>query len=459
MKVSKLDSLSRRAFLHRTAQLSSVGMASPFLMTLAGMGEAAAASAQDYKALVCIFLNGGNDHNNTVVPVDNVFYGKYQRIRGSIATPQDQLFATALNPANALPSGMRLALAPQLSPILPLFQSGKLGVQLNVGPLFEPTDLNSYNRKSVRVPPKLFSHNDQTSLWQSNLPEGATAGWGGRIGDQILSGNGGSTFSCVSVSGNSLFLSGQQAISYQISPDGAIPVEALGQLYSSPECGALLRRVMTTGMGDDVLAKQLTAVASRSIESETVFSSAFGGVTLTTQFNPANSLAAQLKAVARTIAARGQLGVKRQVFFVSTGGFDTHDDLNENHPALLARVAEAMASFYQATVELGVANSVTSFTASDFGRTLASNGDGSDHGWGSHHFLMGGAVRGGRFYGAAPDITLQDQNNIGGGRLIPTTSVDQMIAKLAMWFGVETQSLPMLAPNLLNFNGVGDAYF
>ena len=459
MTASKLDSLSRRAFLHRTAQLSSVGMASPFLMSLAGMGEAAAATAQDYKALVCVFLNGGNDHNNTIVPVDNVFYGKYQAIRGSIATPQDQLMATALNPDNALPSGMRLALAPQLSPLLPLFQSGKLGVQLNVGPLFEPTNLNSFKNKSVHLPPKLFSHNDQTSLWQSNLPEGATAGWGGRIGDQILAGNGGSTFSCVSVSGNSLFLSGQQALSYQISPDGAIPVEALSQLYSSPECGALLRRLMTTGAGDDVLARRLTSVASRSIESERVFTSAFGGATLSTQFNVQNSLALQLKAVARTIAARGQLGVKRQVFFVSMGGFDTHDDLNQNHPVLLAKVAEAMSSFYQATMELGVANSVTTFTASDFGRTLASNGDGSDHGWGSHHLLMGGAVKGRSFYGSAPDIILEDENNLGGGRLIPTTSVDQMIAKLAMWFGVETQSLPLLAPNLLNFNGVGDAYF
>lgn len=458
MKVSKLDSLSRRAFLHRTAQLSSVGMASPFLMTLAGMGEAAAATAQDYKALVCVYLGGGNDHNNTIVPVDNVFYGKYQAIRGAIATPQDQLMATALNPASALPSGMRLAMAPQLSPLLPIFQSGKLGIQLNIGPLFEPTDLNSFTRKSVRTPTKLFSHNDQTSTWQSNLPEGATAGWGGRIGDQILSGNGGSTFSCISVSGNSLFLSGQNAISYQISPDGAIPVESLSQLYSSPACGALLRQIMTTSSGD-VLARRLASVASRSIESEAIFSSAFGGASLTTQFNPANSLASQLKAVARTIAARGQLGVKRQVFFVSTGGFDTHDDLNENHPVLLARVADAMRSFYEATLELGVAGSVTTFTASEFGRTLASNGDGSDHGWGSHHLLMGGALRGGRFYGTAPDISLKDENNLSGGRLIPTTSVDQMIAKLALWFGVENESLPMLAPNLVNFNSVGDAYF
>lgn len=212
MKLSKLDSLSRRAFLHRTAQLSGVGMASPFLMTLAGMGEAAAAGAQDYKALVCVFLAGGNDHNNTVVPVDNVFYGKYQAIRGAIATPQDQLAATTLNSVNALPSGMRMALAPQMARLLPLFNAGKLGVQLNIGPLIEPTNLNTYNQKSVRLPPKLMSHNDQQSLWQSNMPEGATSGWGGKMGDLMLSGNGGSTFSCISVSGSSLFVSGLSLI-------------------------------------------------------------------------------------------------------------------------------------------------------------------------------------------------------------------------------------------------------
>jgi uncharacterized protein (DUF1501 family) len=458
MKVNKLDSLSRRAFLHRTAQLSGVGMASPFLMTLAGMGEAAAAGSQDYKALVCVFLSGGNDHANTVVPVDNLFYGKYQNIRGSIAIPQDQLAATTLNSLNALPSGMRMALAPQLAPLAPLFHAGKLGVQLNIGPLIEPTNLNSYNQKSVRLPPKLMSHNDQQSLWQSNLPEGATAGWGGRMGDLILSGNGGSTFSCISVSGNSLFLSGQNAVSYQISPGGAIAVQGLNSLYSSPECGAMLRRLMTES-GSGVMENLLTKVAARSIQSESQFSTAFGSANLTTVFNPENSLASQLKAVARTIACRSSLGVKRQVFFVSLGGFDHHDNLKQNHPGLLAAVGEAMASFYEATVELGVQNSVTTFTASDFGRTLASNGDGSDHGWGSHHFLMGGAVRGGRFYGAAPDITVEDENNIRGGRLIPTTSVDQLIAKLALWFGVETQHLPLLAPNLLNFNNFGDAYF
>ncbi len=458
MKLSKLDSLSRRAFLHRTAQLSGVGMASPFLMTLAGMGEAAAAGAQDYKALVCVFLAGGNDHNNTVVPVDNVFYGKYQAIRGAIATPQDQLAATTLNSVNALPSGMRMALAPQMARLLPLFNAGKWGVQLNIGPLIEPTNLNTYNQKSVRLPPKLMSHNDQQSLWQSNMPEGATSGWGGKMGDLMLSGNGGSTFSCISVSGSSLFVSGRDAVGYQISPDGAIAVQGLSQLNSSSECGALLRRLMTE-TGSSVMERQINQVALRSIQSESSFSTAFGGINLTTAFNTENSLAMQLKAVAKTIACRNSLGVKRQVFFVSLGGFDNHDFLNRDHPALLGKVADAMASFYEATVELGIQNSVTTFTASDFGRTLASNGDGSDHGWGSHHFLMGGAIRGQRFYGAAPDITVQDENNIRGGRLIPTTSVDQLIAKLALWFGVEPQQLPLLAPNLLSFNGLGDAYF
>ncbi|MCQ8896861.1 DUF1501 domain-containing protein [Limnobacter humi] len=460
MKLNQSESISRRAFLKRTAQLSATGLASPFLMTLAGMGEAAAATCTngDYKALVCVFLHGGNDHANTLIPVDNVFYSKYQSIRPSVAIAQDALSSTTLNPSQSLPGGMRLALAPQMQALMPLFQMGRLGIQLNVGPLIEPTNLDTYTKRTVRLPPKLFSHNDQSSLWQSNMAEGGIAGWGGKMGDLMLSTNGGSSFTCISVSGNAVFLSGEKAISYQITPNGSIPIGPLDNISSSKACGQLLQKLITSG-SSNYLEAYLNTVTSRSIAASGVFAGAFNPVNISTAFESGSSLASQLKAVARTIAGRATLGVKRQVFFVSLGGFDTHDNLKATHPELLRKLANALASFYEATVELGVADQVTTFTASDFGRTLATNGDGSDHGWGGHHFVLGGAVNGGGFYGQAADISRKDEQNIDGGRLIPTTSVDHMIANIAQWFGVSSDIIPLLAPHLKNFGGVGPSYF
>lgn len=460
MTISKADFITRRTFLKRAAQLSVVGTASPLLLTLAGLGDAAAASSagNDYKALVCVFLNGGNDHANTVVPVDNVFYSKYQQLRQSLAIPQDALFNTILNAPQGLEGGMQLALAPQLHPLKLLFDAGKLGVQLNVGPLFEPTTLHTYQQKAARVPPKLFSHNDQASMWQSNKAEGAVAGWGGRMGDLMLNANAESSFTCISTSGNAVFVSGEQAFAYQITSKGSIPIASLSQIHNSTACGELLRSMMTA-KSSNLLEQHLASINRRSIEAEGKFSAAFATQSLATPIPPDNPLADQLQAVARTIAGRSALGVKRQVFFVSIGGFDTHDDLNERHPALLKKVGDALSFFYGATVELGIADSVTTFTASDFGRTQVSNGDGSDHGWGGHHFILGGAVNGGRFYGHAPDVVEQDDYTIKGGRLIPTTSVDHMIYSLGSWFGVPAQAMPLVAPNIRNFDHAGFSYF
>lgn len=452
MKISRIQSLQRRAFLHRVGQLGLAGVATPLAINLAAMGEAAAATADDYKAIVCIFLYGGNDHGNTLVPVDASNYAKYAQIRTGIATALDSLSQTILTPTTPLPNGMQLALAPELLPLKSLFDQGKLAVQLNMGTLFQPTTLADYNAQR-NLPPRLFSHNDQQSIWQSSMPEGSITGWGGRLGDLALSANGGSTFTCVSVTGNAVFLAGQNAISHQVGTAGAIGINGIQNgLYGSKVCGELLR-TLSTAASNHTFENEYNKVVARSVSSERALTSALASVgQLSTPYDTKNSLANQLNMVARMIAARSSLGLKRQVFMVSLGGFDLHDNLVAQHPGLLKTVADAMSAFYSMTVELGVSDKVTAFTASDFGRTLASNGDGSDHGWGGHHFILGGAVKGKRFYGKAPEIALTGPDYVGNGRLLPSTSVDQLSATLGSWFGLADSELGLVAPNLRNFN-------
>ena len=457
MFINHTEKLIRRAFLQRMSHLGLAGVAAPWALNLASIGEAAAFTATDYKALVCVFMYGGNDFGNTLVPFDNANYAKYQSIRTGIATAQADLAATALTPvatAAALPYGLQYALAPQLLPLKTLFDAGKMAIQLNVGTLIEPTTLAQYNAKSVALPPKLFSHNDQQSVWQSSKPEGAVQGWGGRIGDLALSNNTQSLFSCVSVTGNSVFLAGQDALQYQLSTSGAIAVEGIKKpLYGSAAASAALNTLMTQTRSQ-TLENEYNIIAKRSINAEGGVNTALSGVGrfATANFNTANPLAMQLQMVAKMIAARGSFGAKRQVFFVSLGGFDNHDFLLDNHPGLLASVAEAMASFYRATDDLGLASSVTAFTASDFGRTFASNGDGSDHGWGSHHLVLGGAVKGRQFYGTAPQVSVTADDQVGQGRLLPSTSVDQYAATLAKWFGVSDADLTLVVPNIGNYS-------
>ena len=396
---------TRREFLRRASSLSVAGVAAPWALNLAAMAEAAAQSAADYKALVCVFLYGANDHGNTLVPYNTNSYNAYAAIRTGIATPRDLLAATALTPSVALPNARQMALAPELAPLKTLFDAGRMGVLLNVGTLIQPTTLAQYNAKSVPLPPKLFSHNDQQSVWQSSLPEGATSGWGGRIGDLFLSGNTKSTFTCVNVSGNAVYMSGGSAVQYQVSPSGSVALRgAQAPLFGSAACSAALRSLVTAPR-THLMQAEHTRVMARAIEADASLTTALAASpALTTVFDSTNPLAMQLQMVARTIGARSALGAKRQVFFVSMGGFDLHDFLPTQHPGLLTQVGAALKSFYDATVELGVAQQVTAFTASDFGRTLSSNGDGSDHGWGSHHFLVGGAVNGGRFHGQLPSV-------------------------------------------------------
>ncbi|MCA0326991.1 MAG: DUF1501 domain-containing protein [Proteobacteria bacterium] len=453
-------SLARRAFLRRVGQLGAAGVATPWALNLATMGEAAAADASDYKALVCIFLYGGNDHGNTLVPYEATGHAQYAAARLTLATPRENLAATALT-GGGLPPGRQYALAPQLAPLKPLFDARKLALQLNVGPLIQPTTLDQFHARSVPLPPKLFSHNDQQSVWQSSGAEGAVHGWGGSLGDLALAGNGQSLFTCISVTGNAVFLAGAQAMAYQIGAAGPVPISAAtdpnGLYGTSTACRDALQLLITQSR-THVLESDLNAVTTRAIAAQGSLGRALtGGPDFSAQLPDvvgakARSLNRQLKMVARLIAARAALGLKRQVFMVSLNGFDTHDGLLTRHPALLTQLGAAMAGFQNAIDAIGMGPNVTTFTASDFGRTLSSNGDGSDHGWGGHHVVMGGAVKGGTFYGQAPAPGLDGPEDVGQGRLLPSTSVDQYAATLARWFGVPEVQLPWVSPYLGNFS-------
>jgi uncharacterized protein (DUF1501 family) len=463
---------SRRAFLRRSAQLALAGTALPTAINLAAIGEAAAfnAPSDSYKALVCVFLYGGNDYANTVVAYDQPTYDKYKAIRTNIALDRAALAPTLLTPITPLADGRQYALHPNMTKLAALFNSGQAAVQLNVGPLVAPLTKAQYqssNRTLYPLPPKLFSHNDQQSLWQSSSPEGSTIGWGGNAGDLAMASNTNSLFTCISVTGNAVFLAGDSALSYQVSTGGAVKINSTANnVYNS---GAVrdAMRVLTQQKRTNSLESDYNAVTERAITSENAVTSglttgaATGSGTEFSELNALNNngLASQLKMVARLIAARSTLGARRQVFMVSIGGFDLHDNLLNGHNTNMTRVSDALDAFYKATVKLNIAESVTAFTASDFGRTLTSNGDGSDHGWGNHHFVVGGAVNGKAFYGKPPGMGVgnttgpDDMDHVGQGRLLPTTSVDQYAATLSTWFGVEAGELAGVLPNIGRFGG------
>ncbi len=448
---TSLQNASRRAFLERAAALSVTG-AAPWAINLAAMGEAAAQNATDYKALVCVFLYGGNDHTNTLVAYDDASHAAYARLRGGLATARGAVASTLLQPTTPLPDGRLFALAPQLSPLKPIFDSGAMSVLLNVGALAAPTTKAQYAAKSVPLPPKLFSHNDQQSVWQSGLAEGANSGWGGRIGDLLVSNNGNATFTAVSVAGNAVYLSGNSVSLYQVSPLGSIAIDGLGSpLYESTAASQALRKIVSSTNSSHLMQQAHTAVVRRSIDADvTLRSAAASSPTWATPF-PSTNLAGQLAMVARMIAARDALSVKRQVFFVGISGFDTHDSLLAYHSGLLQEVGDAIAAFYAATQQMGVSQQVTTFTASDFGRTITSNGDGSDHGWGSYHFVVGDAVRGRSFIGKAPEMADNGPDDVGQGRLLPALSVHEFGASLATWMGVGAGNLSTVVPGLGNF--------
>lgn len=464
-------SLKRRHLLR--ALLAGAGTAAaPAALNLAAMGQAAAQTAGDYKALVCLYMGGGNDHFNTVLPTDRDSWNEYQRLRGAdgdgagaIALPGlgqrgGVLPISLLNPV----AGRAFALHPQLGALKDLFESGRAAVVANVGTLVQPTTLAQYQAGAVALPPRLGSHNDQQAIWQSCQPAGGSSGWGGRMADLLYSGNRNATFTCISTAGNAVFLSGRQVRQYQAAAGGAIAVNNLsGSLFRSSDSTNALQAIVTASSAN-LMENEHAAVVRRSIGAQAVLNAAMvpvgsSGVPAPSLYlDPGsgvakvNPLALQLQTVARIIGGRSALGASRQVFFVNMNGFDTHDLQSPRHADLMARLGHALDYFDRIMAFLRVRDQVTLFTASDFGRTLASNGDGTDHGWGGHHFVLGGAVKGRNLYGSVPPLALGHSLDIGGGALLPTISVDQYGATLGKWFGLSASQLTDVFPNLANFS-------
>jgi uncharacterized protein (DUF1501 family) len=412
--------------------------------------QAAGASGfSDYKALVCVFLFGGNDSWSMVVPRSTAEYAAYARSRQNLAIPLDQLI-----PVNALNgNGITYGLHPSMTAIASLFESARCAVMANVGPLIVPTTKAQYQAGSVPLPPQLFSHNDQQDQWHSLRGRNVSkSGWAGRIADVLAAQVSSQQLALnVSLSGNTLFQAGVSATPYVMGAAGATTFTGFGATGAGAARKTAFQNVVNASYGT-VYERGYAEVQKRAVRYADLVNDALSAApVLTTQFPAESSLATQLQTVARMIAVRERLGMSRQVFFVATGGFDTHDDQLADQPGLLANVSASLEAFYKATVELGVASSVTTFTQSDFGRTLTSNGDGSDHAWGGLQLVVGDAVRGRTLYGAYPTLEIGGPEDVGGGRFIPAVSSDQYAATLAKWFGIAEAQLTTVAPSIGNF--------
>lgn len=457
---------SRRGFLKGSAA-ATLGGAAGFAADLMRF-NAFAADTSGYRALVCVFLYGGMDGHDTVIPFDDASYNQYANLRrelfnryqnneGGSTRVRDQLLPLGLSNAGDF-GGRQFALPPQLGPLHELIERGDGAIVSNVGPLVVPMNRDDYQNRSAPRPPRLFSHNDQQSVWMSSEPEGARFGWGGRFADMIAASgaNPDATFTAVSTSGTVVFLQGEIGGQYQIGGRGPQEIRGLGEdtLFGSSALPGLYEaHLKAEGQSiNGILQRDFVDVMDRSIEANRTLREAFGSAAPFATVFPESRLGVQLQVVARIIALRGVLGVSRQIFFVGTGGFDTHSSQASSLPALHANIAGSMRAFYDATAEMGVAGSVAAFTASDFGRTLTINRDGTDHGWGGHHFVIGGGVNGGRMIGQFPQPVVGHVQDSGNGRLIPTTSVDQFAATLGAWFGLTSGELQDALPGLSNFS-------
>ena len=461
---------SRREFLRRASLLSVAGAtAAPFALNLMTLGTAAAQTApSDYKALICLFMQGGNDSHHMVLATDPSLYAAYTAIRKTADTAQIALDPATLLPitlATAQPVSTNFALHPNMTGVQQLFAAKRAAFVANVGPLVAPLTKAQWTAHSVPVPRSLFSHNDQVSTWQASAPEGTRTGWAGRMGDLLAAGNAKSTFTCVSLSGSALILSGNSVVPFNVGPTGSVAVSGLsGSLFGVP-AGASAYRTIITGARSHLFEKQIASVTNRSLAGQAELQAGMlpvSGVPSTTHYlNPNtglmqdNSLATAFQTIARMIGGHTALGVRRQVFFVNLGSFDTHDGQNTRLADFYARIGHAMTYFDQTMTGLGLANNVTTFTASDFGRTLASNGDGTDHGWGSHHMVFGGAVKGGDMYGKFPPYVMNGDQDVGGGRLLPTVSVEQYAGTMGRWFGLSDAEIGGVFPNYVNFGSGG----
>lgn len=498
--------VNRREFLRKSlaAALGGAGAYS----ALGNLRLIAAASAatrtvsfNDYKALVCVFLGGGNDAFNMLAPYDAAHYATYAATRQGLALTAAELQANALAPrplAGGLPGGppsdgASYGLHPSMGQMQTgnaglrgLFNNGKAAIVANVGTLVRPVTQSQYQAGTAQLPAQLYSHDDQSNQWQTSRPDAADVdGWGGRVADMLYTANPGQLPMSITMSGITRYLRSNITHQYALDPWNAaaeaaggvdgdgnpVPyfsVPGLSFRGDGPESWMLREdagrtaaydALRVTGTQANVLERAYADASNRAIANATLLNATMEGVRLTTPF-PDTDLGNQLAAIALLIKVRASLGMSRQVFFASVGSYDTHAGQLGDQADNLGELSQALAAFHDATVEMGISDSVTAFTASDFGRSLPANGSGTDHGWGSHHFVVGGAVRGGRFYGAMPSLgTYRDADpqgsnpdETGYGQIIPQLSVDQYSATLAEWFGVSAGGIADLFPNLGRFS-------
>ncbi|MEM9669161.1 MAG: DUF1501 domain-containing protein [Pseudomonadota bacterium] len=465
-----MTNMNRRDFLTGTAASFAGGAGA---LGLLNQNKAWAADTSGYKALVCVFLFGGLDHADTVFPFDEPSYDMLADVREGLFSrysngPDDISRARnnllAINPANAGAFGSRqFALSPQMPEMHALFEAGEMAIVGNVGPLIEPTDRQSFDDRSVDLPPRLFSHNDQQSTWMALGVEGSRRGWGGQFADAALASDGtaNALFTSVSTRGTTVFLAGENSNAFAASGSGGNFELDLTQRRSllggnsrfDAQRDAVEAYYATRDFGSaGTMRRDFTRQLTGGIENIRRFNEAGDNtIPFSTSF-PESSIGRQLQTVAETIEARDSLDVSRQIFFTAIGGFDTHSDQANRLPQLQQQVSSAISAFRNAMVERGIWNDVTLFTASDFGRTTIDNGDGTDHGWGAHHFVLGGSVGGGRIIGDIPSPDVSSANYTPtSGRLIPSLSVEQYAATLGSWFGLNDDEILRALPNLARF--------
>ena len=465
--MSKINQ-SRRQFLRTASMASMAGFyVSPFFLELNSVAAMAqSSSGSDYRALVCVYLQGGNDGHGTVIATDPDSYSAFTQARSGapgLAYPMADLLPITLQTPQ---SGRTFALNPYLIGVQNLFNAGRAAIVANTGTLVVPATKTQINANSVVLPDSLFSHFDQTAAWQaisSNLGSGQHTGWGGSVADAIeaMNMNSNSIFTCISTTGNCLFLAGKSSVQLNVTPAGPIPIYGLTQ----PPFGAQTNPLNSILTADEsnLFAQEYQNVIELSIKAQNILSTAMApigptGVAISPPYlDPVsgklmdNPLADSLQTVARIIAGRASLGVTRQIFYVQLGSFDTHNNQAQVHSQLLTQLGSALEYFDGLMVGMGLSDQVTAFTISDFGRTLTCNSNGTDHGWGSHHFVLGGAVNGRNMYGQYPVVGVDQVNDLGAGRLIPTTSVEQYAGTLASWFGLSDSQVREVFPNFNNF--------
>lgn len=455
MKKTSVSAINRREFLKRVAKTSLIGSGAYASLSSLTMMDAMAGSAQkDYKALVCVFLLGGNDSYNMFIPRAASAYQEYKTSRTNLAISQSDILA--VNSANM---GDDFGFHPSMPEMQSLFNQSDCAVVANVGTLIAPTTRETYLNRSVLRPPKLFSHNDQQDYWQSMVDKkdsGAIKGWAGRMADMLYHTNRDPLLPMnISMSGSNLWQVGDNGLPYNLSASGIDYFFGMnrGWNVSHEQARVATFEKLLQAEKNNMFVEQYASKAQRAYDLAHDLRGKIGKAPeLTTPF-PETSLGNDLKKIAEVLSVKDSLNTSRQIFFVGMGGgWDTHDNQRNTHSQLLGELSQGLQAFNSATKELGLSDSVTTFTGSDFGRTLGSNGDGSDHGWGSHQIVMGGAVKGSTVYGSVPPLVIGGPQDAGRGRIIPTISTEQYAATIARWYGLSASQIAELFPNLGNFD-------